>query len=760
VIASVPDRRALAAAALAVIATACASGAAVPDETLVAPALHHAAYVPDDTDRAARDLAAAALGSDPARAHAELTAFDATERARREAGEPPTGLAGYAQHVVDATNDDALAYRHASAALLERDDLDPALRKQVEMEIEDDPLRLADRRIREGRLARFGRDVNTITSAVGRSLFTTIFAPIRLAQAVVSVAVQEHLDDPISLQERQALAHWKDYVEAHPETPEAHKLVARIEKMNAAWFDTKRRNSARAAKSALENGQPDLAVMLSERALRYAPDDHEARRLRDTAEERMDAERERRASTLAVSDAVVLDAGDTRQRDLLLAMFARGDVTAASDAVLAEKPALPVARAARFARATAEGEAGHEAAMWNEFAEIASKDADAPPASRQAEILLHAPDQNPWQAFQDARKANLENNAALLAFGPLAHGARDRDLPRTVEWLLEAPTLVPVLGGIPWRLVQMGVAPPQSKAPAVAAERYLDRFPNGVHADELRRWLIDYDVKNKRFARAHALALETPGFDPKERDELAEKAAKQALEQADKPKLRRDVRIAMLEQAADRYPDTESGRKAGAQVREEIENASEQRVRISRGFLQENPKVAGPDGLGLRRELLDGDVHNGELHPLGVTLLGGHALEIALIADGKRDKDDPVKVRETISAEQLARLVSLLEETSLRNALLDPMAAQDDDAQRETFFERARLGAAATVDPRATASSSFAFVGVRERYNIVRSRESILPVEIVISGSFPDLGLGAYPRIRMPRETPDAVLYK
>jgi hypothetical protein len=49
---------------------------------------------------------------------------------------------------------------------------------------------------------------------------------------------------------------------------------------------------------------------------------------------------------------------------------------------------------------------------------------------------------------------------------------------------------------------------------------------------------------------------------------------------------------------------------------------------------------------------------------------------------------------------------------------------------------------------------------MRERYNMVRSRESILPVEIVISGSLPDLGLGAFPRIRMPKETPDAVLFR
>jgi hypothetical protein len=48
---------------------------------------------------------------------------------------------------------------------------------------------------------------------------------------------------------------------------------------------------------------------------------------------------------------------------------------------------------------------------------------------------------------------------------------------------------------------------------------------------------------------------------------------------------------------------------------------------------------------------------------------------------------------------------------------------------------------------------------MRERYGLVRGRESILPVDLVIQGSFPDLGLGAFPRIRMPKPSPDAILY-
>ena len=135
-------------------------------------------------------------------------------------------------------------------------------------------------------------------------------------------------------------------------------------------------------------------------------------------------------------------------------------------------------------------------------------------------------------------------------------------------------------------------------------------------------------------------------------------------------------------------------------------------------------------------------------------------VEIALVAESGDEDDEPLTTRQTISRERLSRLVSLLEETTLRNALLDPLAEQGTDARRDQFFERARLGVAEAPDVRPAAESTFVFVGVREKYKMVRSRESILPVEIVVSGSLPDLGLGAFPRIRLPKETPDAVLYK
>ena len=64
------------------------------------------------------------------------------------------------------------------------------------------------------------------------------------------------------------------------------------------------------------------------------------------------------------------------------------------------------------------------------------------------------------------------------------------------------------------------------------------------------------------------------------------------------------------------------------------------------------------------------------------------------------------------------------------------------------------------ADVRPTAASAYAYRGLEERYGVVRGRESLLPVELVLQGSFSDFTLGAFPRIRLPKKAPDSVLYR
>ena len=84
----------------------------------------------------------------------------------------------------------------------------------------------------------------------------------------------------------------------------------------------------------------------------------------------------------------------------------------------------------------------------------------------------------------------------------------------------------------------------------------------------------------------------------------------------------------------------------------------------------------------------------------------------------------------------------------------------DPDALRDTYFERVRLGLTDADGSAGLAGTSFyKYVGVREKYGMVRARESILPFDLVISGSLNTMALGAYPRIRRPRPTPNQFLF-
>jgi hypothetical protein len=299
----------------------------------------------------------------------------------------------------------------------------------------------------------------------------------------------------------------------------------------------------------------------------------------------------------------------------------------------------------------------------------------------------------------------------------------------------------------------------ERRSPAVFARRALAREPDGERADELREWLVKHEERRGNPVGALAVAEGAPVPDAKKVAKLRRKAAEQMLEFAlEKPDL--PTRVALLRKIGREYEGTPAAAEAIDELRRTMREATPQHIRISRGFLQENPEIIGPAGLALRAGLLDGDGANGELHPDGVTLLAGDAIEVAYLPESGDPRDEPVRRREHVSEARVARLVAALEEASLRNARKDRDYPIEFDADRDLFFERARLGLAGQAHPSPEARSSYTFLGMRERYGLVRKRESILPVELVVQGSLQDLALGAFPRIRMPRPTPDAFLYE
>jgi len=712
-------------------------------------------YVPDDTDGLSHSLALGILGSDRSRVDDCIEELELIDAARKERDEAPTGMLPYALDARNATLRDSLAYRREADALLRRKDLDPALRARLRQEVADDPLRLADARLHDARVRRIGRAVNAFSATLGRSTLTGIMLPFRLLQSIVGVAVAEHQDDELTPPERQALAHWKSFIEKEPGAPEAAVLLDRVDAAQVRWLRTQRDRNVRAARKALEGSDAPLAVALSQRALRYAPEDREASQLLREAEERRAVWNENRARSLEATDTE-----STVQRELAVALLLPdGPVEETATALLDEDPDGALADEAAFALATASGEAGRETPMWERLEEIAEFGDERSNMARHARAAVSSPEQNPYRAHRAARRAQTGAMLRWLFFGPLASGARERDLPRSLEWAIEMPTVINVVGGFPNRLIRYPFMRATSRAPSVLARRYLERYPYGEHAVPVRRWLEDFEASRGNYFGALRLAEAGTGADEAHLEELRRKASEQALEAASRER-HRDVRVSLLKKIAREFQGTEAGRKAGERAREEVEKGTPQRIQVTRAFLLENPQLAGPEGFALRPGLLDDDLGNGELHPEGITFLGGRVLQFAFVNESGNDRDSPGRTHLTVSAERLSRVVALLEETSLRIVQVDRDARVEYDANRDLFFERAKLGVTETPDLRASAESTYAFRGMREKYGLVRSRESILPVEIVLQGSFDDFGFGAFPRIRMPKPTSDVILYR
>ena len=740
--------------------TGCRTPGARPIELAIDSQVRRSTRVPDVADYAAAELATAALISDVEGAQRLLRRLESIDTILETAGELPTGLVPTATDLVNATVDAPRVYRNATRQLLESDELDPALRERLERTEQDDPLALADARIHDARVINFGRAFNAFAEPIGQSVLTTSLAPYRLAKSLLSYLLQLYTDEPLPLQRRQALSHWKEFVARYPNAPETDELLPRIEQGNIALAETRYRQKMDVAKRALEHGRARVALVYADRALHLRPEDAEAEAIRKRADRQLLAQRENRRRSVEATPELAAPAPVEVQLSVAL-LLPDGDIGGAAQEILREQPDGPLSDEARFAAAVALREAGAEQEPWDALEELAESDPGASNMARHASALVLSPGSNPYAAFSRARSLDRKAKTKWLFLGAWAQGLPDRGLPQSVELLVGLPSIAQSIAIWPIRLIQMPWmgTQPAARLASVYGRRYLEQHPDGEYKSDVRDWLASYERGRDNWTALYHLAMQDPESDAEELDELRNKAAEQASQFASREE-RSDLRNAMYRRVAQEYPDTEAGQLAGETARAELLDATPQQIRISRGFLQENPDFNGPYGLGLDAQLLDGDAANGELHESGIVLIGGRSLELRFVGPSGDDDDPPIKVYQTVSEERFALMVAKLEETSFRNALIDADNTTGADANRDVLFERARLGLSNEIDTRALAQSNFSYRGMRERYGLVRSRESILPFDLVFQGSLTEMSLGAFPRIHAPDETPDSFLYR
>ena len=723
--------------------------------------------LPGPEDFAAARLAAAALASNRPAMEIALDALEAEDAVRQHTpGDDDSDMLPLALDLVNATLDDPDDYRLASKQLMDNQEADRALRARLDGYLEDDPLKIARDRTIDAYQTIFARTFNAIAEPLGRSIIGGLtVAPLTIATTVAHYLATMYSQDPISLQARQALVQHQRFLNEHPHSPLAPEIRRKMEGPSRRLAKTFRNTYLRGAKTALKRANPRLARVFAKRSLDHDPSSAKAARLLAAAQDDVEDQQALRwASTRATSNPLPDLEPGLNEPALALAhalLLPGGDVSSAADALRAAAPDGPLADEADYALALGEFEKGWESMSWKRLIALSYGDVEQSNMVRHAAAIAFDPWTNVYGAF---RRMIVSQNGRLVRwklFGPWSQGARYDRLPPALAYLIDSPAVAQAIITSPIRLIMSTMKGDKNfQAPSSRlAYRYLERYPNGEYEEELFDWLYDYESKEKNWGAALRLADFMPYFDPKERMELSEKAASRQLENANKAK-RRDMRGSVLRSVAREYPDSEAGHLAGQQARLESENASAQRIRMTRQFLEENPRIAGPDGLGLRAALRDEDPSNGELHPIGVTFLGGRYIEFAFLAESGNERHAPVLIRKQVSAERLSRVVALLEETQLHNSQVDPDDHIPMDAQRDYFLERARLGLTAIPDLRAAAESSYVYKGMRERYGMVRAREGVLPFDLVIQGSLGDFSIGAFPRIREPKKTPDAFLYR
>jgi hypothetical protein len=751
---------------------------------MLEPLARPIAYAPELTDHTAARIAAASLTGDRETAAQLLDQLEAElEQERSAAAQSASGgereilererartaLLPLAIDLANAAAGDPRSYRAASRELLRRPDLNAGHRARLEQAVDDDPLRLADKRIREGYESLFAQTFNTVSAPLGRALITGfVTAPFTIAMSSVQYIARMIERPPVDVRERQALGHWRRFLERYPDALEADDVRERADATQRDLDRMHLERFASAAERALEADQPVIAHLHAERARQHAHDDalEEVETLLAKIERRA-AEREaERSEALAASpDAPLLDLRNAANDALLAAVWLEQPehLGPRLRSEIARAPEDPLADELEFALATTQIERGAESASWERLDSLARADPERSNMARHAGMLVFDAWQNPHQAFQRELVRGRGRAVSTEVLGSYASGPRYRALPEELAYLIDAPFIAQRALSTPFRMLLSPLDPTprrdHKRAAAVAGYRYVDRFPDGEHRRSQVQWLFEYEDERGNALAALRLADAIPDFDPERRLELAERAADQQLERAVQAG-RRDQRAQMLHGVALDFPDSLAGRSAGQRARSEADEATPQRIRLTRGFLRENPWIAGSRGLAIEPTLTDGEVRNGELHPRGVTFLGGRILEIALIPRSGDEDDEPELVRTQIGAARLARSVALVEESATLGVRLDKDDEVGVDGGRDQYFERARLGLTNDIDPRPTAESTYVYQGMAERYGLVRGRDSILPFDLVVQGSVQDLGIGAFPRWREPELTPDAFLYR
>ena len=166
-------------------------------------------------------------------------------------------------------------------------------------------------------------------------------------------------------------------------------------------------------------------------------------------------------------------------------------------------------------------------------------------------------------------------------------------------------------------------------------EKYLQQTPPEERSPDIYPLLAKAYAKEGKVEKA--IEYYTLAGMEEEIPKLRENAATALLEQA-KASPHQTEKQAYLRRLLESYPKTEAAKEAAEEF-QQVSRPENQGLRLTKRFLRDNPDLFGTQGLGLKRELYDGDWRNVELTDDGIVLSPHGDITLRLESDtGPRTK--------------------------------------------------------------------------------------------------------------------------
>lgn len=596
-----------------------------------APAVTDARYFPDEIEQRARRALLDALARRGSTLRDHVRHVEERDRELEARGRRANGLSHALQDLHHAALTDRDAYRTALRESLETAPTD-ARRRFLHARLAEDELEQADALVAESDIGRWNELLNRMLGSV--DLIGWVSGSYLTAAVDTAFAELFRGREPrMPASERKALVLYKRFLARFPNHPQGdavkQKVAALEAKKTVVWLH---RHDTQAS-LALAEDRIDDAEFHARLAAAVAPEAETVKeRLREieAARKERDEGRRRVNSVADADDLAGVDAEQRKDIRALLHALVRRDAPAAREQ--AEEMARRYAGArlevlARDVAAVALEMDGRHADAKRALSAVA-RAASSERSRERARILLDSPEYNLRGAL-DREHARyrlervrfallgenfLEKNAMIGAAPIITHGIAGAATLGAANILMVTSNLLEMLSG----------NPVSNQTVVDAAARAVRARPESEESGDIYQALGDaYRSRGHphKAVQYYRLSGKKPAEEVRELEEKAGRTLLRAAEGTGSKARQRALYAAVL----GHYPDTPAGEEAKGRLARLV--APKNRgLRLSKQYLADNPRLHGPEALGLKPALFDGRVRNLELAEAGLNLLGRDAI--------------------------------------------------------------------------------------------------------------------------------------